>query len=70
MAPLPEIDLPDITQRAQSVLDVSGTFNASAIAQLGVGSTATERTAKASEETARNTKRIIQKMDEEGATFE
>jgi len=68
--PLPEINLPDITQRAQSVLDVSGTFNASAIAQLGVGSTATERTAKASEETARNTKRIIQKMDEEGATFE
>jgi len=69
-APLPEINLPDITQRAQSVLDVSGTFNTSAIAQLGVGSTATERTAKASEETARNTKRIIQKMDEEGATFD
>lgn len=68
--PLPDINLPDITQRAQSVLDVSGTFNASAIAQLGVGSTATERTAKASEETARNTKRIIQKMDEDGATFD
>jgi len=67
---LPDINLPDITQRAQSVLDVSGTFNTSAIAQLGVGSTATERTAKASEDTARNTKRIIQKMDEDGATFD
>jgi len=69
-SPLPEINLPDITQRAQSVLDVSGTFNTSAIAQLGVGSTTTERTAKASEDTARNTKRIIQKMDEDGATFD
>lgn len=67
---LPEINLPDITQRAQSVLDVSGSFNVAAIAQMGVGDTATERTAKASEETAKNTRRIIQKMDDDGATFE
>jgi len=67
---LPEINLPDITQRAQSVLDVSGSFNVAAIAQMGVGDTATERTAKASEDTARNTRRIIQKMDDDGATFD
>jgi hypothetical protein len=42
-------------------MDVTGTFNA--MASFGLGSqTSQERTAKATEETARNTNRIIQKM--------
>jgi hypothetical protein len=61
--------LPEL-ETAQSKLDVFGTFNATAAASLGFGNSATERTAKATEETARNTKRMLQKMDEDELTFD
>lgn len=61
--------LPEV-QTAQSKLDVFGTFNATAAASLGFGSTANERTAKATEETARNTKLMLKKMDDDALTFE
>jgi len=81
----PNVEVPDIAKRLQESLqgvaerveeavranfDVAGTFNIAAAQGLGVGASVQERTAKASEETARNTKRIVQKMDEEGLVFE
>jgi len=53
-------------------LDVVGTFSAEAADRMGVGPTAAEeRTARASEETAKNTKKIAQKLDQgSGLVFE
>ena len=49
-------------------LDVVGTFTAEAADRMGVGPTAAEeRTARASEETAKNTKKIAQKLEQGAA---
>ncbi|MBA2479064.1 MAG: phage tail tape measure protein [Planctomycetes bacterium] len=72
----PTLVLPDLDALSASLdvaahkLDVSGTFNASAVGQLGVGGSASERTAKATEDTARNTARIVREMGESGLEFE
>jgi hypothetical protein len=78
-----QVDLPDldalrnsldqipatVTAEAQK-LDVAGSFSGAAIGQLGVGDTTTERTAKAAEETAKNTQRIARALEDgDGATF-
>jgi hypothetical protein len=78
-----QVDLPDldalrtsldqipatVTAEAQK-LDVTGSFSGAAIGQLGVGDTSTERTAKATEETAKNTQRIARALeDSDGAVF-
>jgi hypothetical protein len=78
-----QVDLPDldalrnsldqipatVTAEAQK-LDVAGSFSGAAIGQLGVGDTTTERTAKATEETAKNTQRIARALeDSDGTTF-
>lgn len=58
-----EAAIPEL-ERALKV-DVVGTFTAEAADRMGVGPTAAEeRTARASEETAKNTKRIAQKMEQ------
>jgi len=49
-------------------LDVAGTFNAAAIRGLTPGGTQ-ERTAKATEETAKNTKKIVKEMGESSLVF-
>lgn len=51
-------------------MDVVGTFSAEAADRLGLGTNTAERTARATEETAKNTKRIVQKMDETDFIFE
>jgi len=50
-------------------ISVSGTFNAAAVAGLGSGSDAAERTAKATEQTAKNTKRILDARVDNGMRF-
>ncbi|MCY3019527.1 MAG: hypothetical protein NTW87_10935 [Planctomycetota bacterium] len=66
---LPETALPAVEQ-AVSKFDVVGTFSAMATFGMGIGGSAAERTAKSSEETARNTKRILDEVQSGEATFE
>jgi hypothetical protein len=69
---LPDLDslrnsldqLPDTVSAEAQKLDVTGAFSAAAIGQLGVGDTSSERTAKASEETAKNTQRIVRTLED------
>lgn len=64
-------DLGDIGGMIRQKLDVRGTFGSFAMFGFGYADSAQERTAKASEKTAKNTddmKRLIEDMD--GATFE
>jgi hypothetical protein len=81
VSPAPELAVPEIApllgvvpaaiEQVREKMDVVGTFSAFADLGLGVGPAAVqERTAKASEETARNTKRIAQKLDENELVFE
>ncbi|NIA06902.1 MAG: phage tail tape measure protein [Actinobacteria bacterium] len=56
-----------IAQQVQKV-GVSGTFNASSLLGLQAGDAA-DRTAKATEDTAKNTKRLVQKAQAGGLTF-
>ena len=58
----------DQLQQTQDKVSVSGTFNAAAIRGLSAGNPE-ERTARASEETAKNTKRILQEAQHGGLTF-
>jgi hypothetical protein len=55
--------LPATLTAEAAKLDVTGSFTAAAIGQLGVGDSANERAAKASEETATNTRRILQAIE-------
>ena len=55
-------------QSAADKVSVSGTFNAMAVRGLGGGSHA-ERTARASEETARNTRRLLDEAHHGGLQF-
>ncbi len=54
--------------RQAAKIDVQGTFNAAAAAGLAAGGAA-ERTAKGTEETARNTKKLVNKAQQGGLTF-
>ncbi len=78
----PVIDIPDLdalrtsldqipnTLTAESEkLDVTGSFSTAAISQIGVGGTAGERTAKATEETAKNTTRIARALEDSELAF-
>ncbi len=68
---LPDLDaLSSALDAASKKVDVTGTFNASAIGLLGVGGSASERTAKATEETARNTQKILREVTDNGLAFE
>lgn len=58
----------DRLDQTQAKLSVSGTFNALAVRGLGGGSPA-ERTAKATEETAKHTKKLAQEAQHGGLTF-
>lgn len=49
--------------------DVIGTFSAASVNLMGYGASTAERTAQASEETAKNTKKIVQKMDDTELVF-
>jgi len=60
--------LGDTLDRAAEKITVRGTFNAAAIRSLEAG-TAADRTAKATEETAKNTKRIVKAAEEGGLVF-
>lgn len=60
--------LGDSLKTTQDKISVSGTFNAAGIRGIGAGSPG-ERTARASEETAKNTKRILQEAQHGGLTF-
>jgi TP901 family phage tail tape measure protein len=61
--------IPDTLMTETQKLDVSGSFAATAIGQIGIGGTAGERTAKATEDTARNTNRIAQALEDNEAVF-
>jgi hypothetical protein len=61
--------IPDTLVTETQKLDVSGSFAATAIGQIGIGGTAGERTAKATEDTARNTNRIAQALEDNEAVF-
>ena len=60
-------DVGDMLDKAAKI-SVTGTFNASALFGLGTGNAA-DRTAKATEETAKNTKTLINKLDYGGSAF-
>jgi hypothetical protein len=62
------MDVGDVLNEASRKMSVTGTFNATAAWGLGTGSAA-DRTAKATEETARNTKKILDESRNNGATF-
>jgi len=51
-------------------IEVKGTFNAIAARGMAIGSNAAERTAEATEDTARNTKRILDEVEDGGLAFE
>jgi hypothetical protein len=78
----PTVELPDLDRLAASLenlpetisaeaekLDVTGSFSAAAIGQIGLGDTAADRTAKASEQTATNTTRMVRLLEEGGMEF-
>jgi len=69
----PELQLPDlgaVMERAELALGVTGTFSAEAANRMGLGDTTAERTAKATEETARQTKKIAQALEQGQIAFE
>ena len=57
-----------LKKTAERTISVTGTFSAMAVAGLGAGSVA-ERTAKATEETAQNTKKLVTETRVGGLTF-
>jgi hypothetical protein len=59
--------MPEIQQRLAIALEVTGSFSADALRGIGLGqSTTQERAAKAAEDTAKNTKRIAERMEDAG----
>lgn len=77
----PEVGVPDLAgqihaaiatlpETLKNAFEVVGTFNAEALQGFGVGPSVAERAAKAGEETAKNTKRILQEMQDNGLAFE
>ncbi len=61
--------MPETLDVAAQKLDVTGSFNSAAIGQLGVGDSTGERTAKASEETAKNTQKLLRAADDGQLVF-
>jgi len=61
--------MPETLDVAAQKLDVTGSFNSAAIGQLGVGDSTSERTAKASEETAKNTQKLLRAADDGQLVF-
>jgi len=61
-------DIGDLVQSEAEKVGVRGTFNAAAIQGLAAGNAA-DRTATATEETAKNTKRLVQAAQTGGLTF-
>ncbi len=61
-------DIGDLMQQEANKVGVRGTFNAAAVQGLAAGNAA-DRTAKASEETAKNTKRLVQAAQTGGLVF-
>lgn len=61
-------DIGDLVQQEAAKIGVRGTFNAAAIQGLASGDVA-DRTAKATEETAKNTKKLVQAAQTGGLTF-
>ena len=59
-----EASIPDIEEKVRQTLDVAGMFGAEAAGRMGIGSTTEERTAKATEETAKNTKKIATRLED------
>jgi len=59
-----DIKIPEIEHQLRSQMDVSGSFGSEASDRMGYGSTIAERTAKAAETTAKNTKTISDKLDD------
>ena len=63
----------DLAARMNTVqlkVDTLGTFNTSAIGEMGVGGTAAERGIQAQEKTARNTERIMNTVESNPMAFE
>jgi hypothetical protein len=68
MPTLPDFgDIGEVLQKAR--ISTKGTFSAFAAFGLGVGSGVEDRTAKASEETAKNTRRMLTEMQRGGLEF-
>jgi hypothetical protein len=78
----PTVEIPDLDQLTASLeqlpatitaetekLDVTGSFTAAAIGQIGLGDTSGDRTAKASEQTATNTTRMVRLLEDSGMEF-
>ena len=63
-------DAVDVAASRIMSYEVMGTFSAEAADRMGLGTDAVERTARATEETARNTKRIAWRMEQGGLAFE
>lgn len=63
----PEFDLEGLDE-AEAKTDVKGTFNALAVAGLGADSLA-ERTAKAAEQIAKNTDKLVREAQHGGLVF-
>lgn len=61
-------DIGDLVQAEAARIGVRGTFNAAALQGLAAGDAA-DRTAQATEETAKNTKRLVQATQTGGLTF-
>ncbi len=76
-AAIPDLDglrlsldqIPETVTSESEKLDVSGAFSTAAISQIGIGGSAGERTAKATEETAKNTTRIARALEDSDPTF-
>ncbi|MDR1611880.1 MAG: phage tail tape measure protein [Planctomycetota bacterium] len=62
-------DIGQLIHDQAASIGVAGTFSAHAAFGLGVGSSVDERTAKASEETAKNTRRLLDAVREGGMEF-
>lgn len=71
LKPPPKIDIPAIVAATRHTVEVAGSFDTRALSGMGYGSRLAERTAKAAEDTAENTKGIKDRLDDEdGPTFD
>lgn len=74
---LPDLDrlaaslqnLPETITAEAEKLDVTGSFSAAAIGQIGLGDTSADRTAKATEQTATNTTRMVRLLEDAQMEF-
>lgn len=60
----------DAMNRVQLKVDTTGTFNATALSEMGVGGTAAERGLQAAEKTARNTQRMADSIEGNALTYD